>query len=317
MLYLLAALTLALASSQQFSVSSIPAASTTQSGGGGFAPRGNIRTLSDYDWSSGSSSFNSPKENFAERTVRDFATHGSRVGFIRKVYSVFLAQMLTTIGVTATIMNNDDLKYFLFKNHQVVTAIALGTSLVAVMSLVSHPTLRYKRPGNLIALGLHTLGQSILLGVFCSFFNPRNVCLGTMHSLTAFLGITAYTFANPNYDLSFLQTLLFTASSCLGIGILLGNLFNLPLYDNIFSGVSAVLMATYVARDTQAIVRGKGKYNYGQKEYILAALALYQDLYRLFTYGMQILARLEAQKRGGEGRGTGAGVRAPQLQLGF
>ena len=66
----------------------------------------------------------------------------------------------------------------------------------------------------------------------------------------------------------------------MSIGLILGSFFHMPLVDNLWSGISAVLMATFVARDTQAIVRGQGRYNYGQKEYILASLALYQDLYR-------------------------------------
>lgn len=257
-------------------------------------PRGNVPFGTAYY---PATSADPSKANFAERGARDFRTRDSRVGFIRKVYSVFMAQMVTTICVTATIMTNYELQQYLFINAKLVTAVALGTSLVAVMSLVSHPSLRYKRPGNLVALGLHTLGQSVLLGVFCSFFNPKTVCLGTMHSLTAFLGITMYTFANPNYDLSMVQTLMYTAMSCMSIGLILGSFFHMPLVDNLWSGISAVLMATFVARDTQAIVRGQGRYNYGQKEYILASLALYQDLYRFLIQMIRLADNATARER--------------------
>ncbi len=280
---------------QPASVTSV-AASASHGGG---PQKSNVRTLSDFEWynaQSSSAAGSGSSMNYQQRTFRDFATHSSRVGFVRKVYSIFSVQMLTTILVTANIMTNDRLKYFLYDNHQVVTAAAVITSLVSVMSLVMHPRLRYKQPQNLVVLGLHTVCQSILLGVFCTFFNPRTVCLGTMHTLTAFVAITAWSFAKPNYNLNWVQTLLFLSSTSLGVGALLGRFMDMPLYDNMFSAVSAVLMASYVAQDTQAVVRGEGKYAYGQKEYILAALNLYQDLYRMFMHGMHLLAKLEQQK---------------------
>ena len=50
--------------------------------------------------------------NFTERVASDFRTRDSCVGFIRKVYAVFLSQMVTTVCVTAMIMNNGNLQVF-------------------------------------------------------------------------------------------------------------------------------------------------------------------------------------------------------------
>ena len=261
---------------------------------GGFGLRDRTSQYSTFGPSS-SFSKSSNYEKF-DRKV-DFRSRQSRTGFIRKVYSVFMAQMVTTIGVTATIMTNEELKYFLYVNYKYVGMAATALSVIAVMSLVSHPTLRYKRPYNLAVLGVHTLCQSILLGVFCTFFNPRTVCLGTMHSLTAFAALTAYSFQkNPKYDLSMTGNLLLTASSAMVMGTILGRFFDMRLWDNVTSAISAILMAVYMAYDTQRVVGGNGKYPYGQKEYILAALNLYQDLYGLFIRIMQILHRLEQAK---------------------
>ncbi len=245
------------------------------------------------------SSHSFSSKNYIEFDSRtDFRTRGSRTSFIRKVYSVFMAQMVTTIGVTATIMTNEDLKYFLYANHRSVSIIATVLSIVAVMSLVRHPTLRYKRPHNLAVLGVHTLCQSVLLGVFCTFFNPRTVCLGTLHSLTAFAALTAYSFQkNPKYDLSVIGNVLLTASSCMIMGTILGRFFHMRLWDNMTSAISAILMAVYMAYDTQRVVGGRGKYPYGQREYILAALNLYQDMYGLFTHILLLLNKLEQTQR--------------------
>ena len=272
------------------------------------------RTQFNFDSAFGpSNSFSSKNYDEYVKNV-DFVTRNSRTSFIRKVYSVFMTQMITTIGVTAAITTNEDLKYFLHMNYKFVSITATVLSIIAVMSLVSHPTLRYKRPQNLAVLGVHTLCQSILLGVFCTFFHPRVLCLGTLHSLTAFTALTAYSFQNnPKYDLSIIGNLVLTASSCMVMGTLLGKFFDMRLWDNVTSATSAVLMAVYMAYDTQRVVNGKGKYAYGQREYILAALNLYQDLYGLFTRLVLLLSKLE-QTYGQAKGGTDLSPHTPYLR---
>jgi FtsH-binding integral membrane protein len=66
------------------------------------------------------------------------------------------------------------------------------------------------------------------------------------------------------------------------------------IFINYYSGALAVLFASYLAYDTQKIVGGKHhKYSYGQKEYILAALNLYQDVINFFIQIMNILNKVE------------------------
>lgn len=78
------------------------------------------------------------------------------------------------------------------------------------------------------------------------------------------------------------------------VGIVLNFFLKMPLIDNIISGALAVLFASYMAFDTQKIVGGKHhKYSYSQKEYILAALNLYQDVINFFMQIMSILTKLE------------------------
>ena len=73
---------------------------------------------------------------------------------------------------------------------------------------------------------------------------------------------------------------------------------NVPIIDNILCGVGAILASSYIYYDTKMIVGGKhATKRYGQKEYILAAMNLYQDAVNLFVQIMKILAKLEIDLR--------------------
>ena len=72
----------------------------------------------------------------------------------------------------------------------------------------------------------------------------------------------------------------------------------IPLLENILAGFGAVLFSVYLAFDTQMIIGGKHhKRQYGQNEYILAALNIYQDALNLFIQIMKILAKSNNKSR--------------------
>lgn len=145
----------------------------------------------------------SVKQEFTPRTLRDFQTRDSRQGFARKVYSIFSVQMLTTVLVAYTIMTNWQVANFLFRNLKPVMLASSVGSMVIVAALASNAMLRYTPPLNFILLGIHTIFQSIMLGLFSSMFDPQSVLIGAMHTLVAFLTITLYSFQpNPAYDLT-------------------------------------------------------------------------------------------------------------------
>jgi protein lifeguard len=232
---------------------------------------------------------------YDKRTLSDFSTRGSRAGFVRKVYSIFSAQMICTIAITGLIMNDASIKDFLFQYFKIFMTSAYLISTAVVVALVANPKLRYQKPYNFILLGLHTIMQSTLVGIFSSSINPRLVCLGTMHTLGTFLAITLYSFQpNEKFDLTPFGNVLLTGSASMLIGLFLNFFLKMPILDNIISGGLAVLFASYMAFDTQKIVGGKHhKYQYSQKEYILAALNLYQDVINFFIQIMNILMKLE------------------------
>lgn len=125
------------------------------------------------------------------------------------------------------------------------------------------------------------------------------MCLGTVHTLMAFVALTLYSLDPRSADLTVLGNVLLTSLTSLTVGVLLNIFFRMPLLDNLISGALAVLSAAYIAYDTKMIVGGRHhKYAYDEKEYILAAMNLYQDVLQLFVQILKILHKLSDKDDG-------------------
>lgn len=237
-----------------------------------------------------------PTQNTFESPIVDLSTQKwsrkYRFDFIKKVYSIFTVQILSTIVITYIIMNNPSLSSLLQINFKIVTLFSAVSSIVAALALVLSPRCRYSSPLNFILLGLFSIFQSVTVGTFSTLFNPRTVCLGSMHTLSALLAITLYAFQpNPKYDLTASGNILLAALATLTTGTILNFFFRMPMVDNLLSGLMAVVYAGYIAHDTQMIVGGKSKRQYSTDDYILAALNMYQDAIGLYIQMMKLLRR--------------------------
>jgi FtsH-binding integral membrane protein len=258
-------------------------------------------SFDDYDnidWGTASSGPGG-EVRYERRSYEDFMDRFSRKNFIRKVYAILIGQVTATAGVTAVIMKTPALQHFLFSNYKAVFATSFLGSTALVMTLCSRPRLRHTAPVNYVLLGVYTLLQAVMVGVYASLVSPRKVCLGSMHTLSVFSAITIYSFQpNPRWDLSAAGNTLLATLVSLTVGTILTRFFDMPMLDNFIYGACAVLFGVYVMHDTQKIVGGKHvRYQYSQREYILAALTLYQDLLNLFYQIMHILTKQDRKER--------------------
>lgn len=221
------------------------------------------------------------------------------MGFIRKVFAIFGAQMTTTIAVTYFIMRNSDVASFLLQNYQPISIGSFIVSTGIILTLVNNPKLRYTFPNNILLLGMHTFLQSVMVGTFSSLMSPKAVCLGTVHTLAVFIAIALYTLQPyPQFDFSILGNALLATVTSLGVGVVLNLFLDMPVFDNILSGVLAVVFALYLLHDLSQIVGGQHrKYQYNQKEYILAALNLYQDAISMYMHIVKLLKDNEERSK--------------------
>jgi FtsH-binding integral membrane protein len=251
------------------------------------------------------------------QTVTDFFSRDSRLGFIRKVYSIFGLQTLTTFAMILASQQSRSFQKFLLNSSQNLSIFSLlGSFIVPTIFSFSKP-LRQSFPVNLILLMVFTLCYSTGISLFTIALDSKeSVMMSLLYTVIAFASITIYTFQNnPKYDFHYVNGLLFTGTLTVLIGSLLNSLFfHLPLAENIISIITALLFAGYILHDTKMIITGKKKMRntsvrsrkgqisnenaaeapyYNSKEYILASMNLYLDVMGLLLELMKILSRMK------------------------
>mmetsp|Transcript_11808 Transcript_11808/g.15425 ORF Transcript_11808/g.15425 Transcript_11808/m.15425 type:complete len:331 (+) Transcript_11808:62-1054(+) len=227
----------------------------------------------------------------SERTLTDLHERDSRVGFIRKVYAVLSCQLLCTAGVAIYLNTSKHLLNLMYgPKGQWVMGLALISSFMPVVLLSLSEKLRHSFPTNVGLLAWFTLGESIIIGLFTTFFNTKSVITAMVQTGVAVLGLTLYSFQpNPKYDLTAHGQALFSTLFIFLIFGLMNFFFKSPAAELVKSAVGAALFSLFLIYDTQMIVGGKNKkVQYDSKEYILAALNLYMDIANLFIYLLRL-----------------------------
>ena len=101
-----------------------------------------------------------------------FSEENVRRGFIRKVYSILSFQLLVTMAVMGFFFI-EPVKQYSASNSWIFW-LAFATSLGCIFALSCFESVRRKSPGNLICLGIFTLGMYVyMFRIFHTFsFNP-------------------------------------------------------------------------------------------------------------------------------------------------
>ncbi|CAB9511542.1 Protein LIFEGUARD (Partial), partial [Seminavis robusta] len=149
-------------------------------------------------------------------------------------------------------------------------------------------------------LGLFTLGEAISVGFVSSFYAYRSVISAMAATMAATMSVSVYTVMqkNPKYDLTQWGAGLSSVAMIFLLYGIIGMLqmFNvipanfLPYNDAIYSFLGATLFSFYLAHHTRLIVAGKhAKYQMSEKDYVLGAMTLYNDIINMFIYILRII----------------------------
>ncbi|KAH8253739.1 hypothetical protein KR032_006682, partial [Drosophila birchii] len=219
-----------------------------------------------------------------------FDDQSIRKGFIRKVFGIFLVQLLFTLGVMAVFLYHKPTKYFVQRNIVVIAVAAVINIMVAVL-IVCSETVRRKHPVNLVCLAIYTVTMSLLLGAVSSFMDADVVLLGVGITAILVIGLSVYAL-QTKVDYTAMGAILVTLTLffiILGAAIYwapLGGRNNLP-----FSIFGALLGCFYLIYDIQMMIGGNHQYQFDPEEYVFAALSLYADVIQILIYVLRILER--------------------------
>jgi len=142
-------------------------------------------------------------------------------------------------------------------------------------------------PANYIMLGLITMSMTYMLGMISSYHEVQAVLIAI--GITFFISVgvtlfamqTKYDFTNCWMVMLFLVLALFGFGICVAITAPYGHYY---VMQAVYGGLGAVLMALFLAIDTQMIMGGKRKYQFSQEDYVFAALNIYLDICNMFLY---------------------------------
>jgi len=238
-----------------------------------------IKEQSNYNHV-GSDEPNSDIGGFGEKAVRR--------GFIRKVYSILMSQLVLTGAVIATFMFVDPVKAYVQTNMWVYYS-SMAVMFVCLISMACCESVRRKFPTNFIFLGVFTLCEGVMLGTLSTFYDVDAVLIavgitaGVTFALTIFAFQTKIDFTVCGGMLCAVLVIFMIA------GIIMAFLPKTKWTMIGYGSVGALIFSLYIVYDTQLMMGGKHKYSLSPEEYIFAALNLYLDIINLFMYLLMIV----------------------------
>lgn len=221
-----------------------------------------------------------PDEDFKFGTNVSSCAIDIRMGFIRKVYTILLVQLLSTTAVGATMMLNVGIKTWVQSNQwMMITAV--------VASFASLFALMWKRnsyPTNFYLLAAFTLVEAYTIGTVTSFYDSKVVLEALILTAGIFVALTLFTF-QTRYDFISLGSFLYMGLWGLIMVGFVGMFFpHGSGFELVYSGVGCLIFSGYILYDTSNILL-----RHSVDEYIMASVSLYLDVINLFLNILRIL----------------------------
>lgn len=215
-----------------------------------------------------------------------------RMGFVRKVYSILMVQLLFTAGVSFLFIKSTAVKQFVLSNDWAIWT-AYGSMLFLVIVLSCCGSFRRKHPHGMICLALFTISTAYVVGVTSLLYAET---LGTDTLLEAVLmtaiitgALTAFAF-QTKYDFTWSNGMFLSFFMIWIVFLMFMPLFPLtPITRTLYASIGAGFMCFFIVHDTQVMLGGKHKYSISVDEHVFAALNLYVDVINLFLHILRCL----------------------------
>lgn len=241
--------------------------------------------------------YNSQEQNFAGKKdpesnpaglLDSFEDKAVRRGFIRRVYSILVVQLVFTGAVISMFSFITELKTYVHDNRWVMwTSWGLAFAITIILACCGE--IRRKTPHNFIFLGLFTACWSIMMGTTASFYDVDAILIAVGCTAAVTLGLTLFAF-QTKIDFTACGGFFLALLLILCVGGIVMIFVPSTKYTMIgFGAAGALVFSLYIIYDTQLMMGGSHKYSLSPEEYIFAALNLYLDVTQLFMYILMIV----------------------------
>lgn len=217
--------------------------------------------------------------SFDNKTIRN--------GFIRKVYTILMLQLLITLSMISLFLYHEGTKKWV-RVHPEMFWICFAVTLVLIVCMACCTGVRRKAPMNFIFLFLFTIAEGFLLATAASVYQAEEVMLAVGITAAVCLGLTLFAF-QTKWDFTGLHSILFVAVLVLLLFGIIAICFPGKTMRLVYASLGALIFSLYLVYDTQMMMGGKHKYSISPEEYIFAALSLYIDVVNIFIYILSII----------------------------
>lgn len=205
-----------------------------------------------------------------------------QMGFLRKVYSLFLLGLLSASAGAFATMTDPDIARAVVGHVLIGTLVYFGVFFLA-MAVRKMPVV------NVLALLAFTFVSGAFLAPALMYAVLKTGSMDVVFQAAGitgsiFVGLTAYTFISKK-DFSFLGGIVYVGLFAV-IGIMVVNIFvQSQAATMAVSWIGSVLFSLFILFDTSRIMR-----THGSDEYVSGALSLYLDFINLFLFILRILS---------------------------
>lgn len=210
----------------------------------------------------------------------DFNDKSIRNGFIRKVYSILMTQLLITLSLIAIFLYHKPTQKWAMA-HREIFWICFAATIILIICMACCTSVRRKAPMNFIFLFLFTIAEGVLLAMAASTYRSEEVLMAVGITAAVCLALTIFAF-QTKYDFTGCHTILFIALVVLIIFGIIAMIWPGKTVQLVYASLGALIFSFYLIYDTQMIIGGKHKYSTSPEEYIFAALNLYLDVINIF-----------------------------------
>lgn len=217
----------------------------------------------------------------------DFTDKSIRNGFIRKVYSILMCQLLITVSMIALFLYHRPTKLWVMQ-HPEMFWICFAATIILLISMICCTNVRRKAPMNFVFLFLFTIAEGFLLATAASMYSSEEVLLAVGITSAVCLALTLFAF-QTKFDFTAMGSILFVAMVVFLIFGIIAIIWHGKIMTLVYASIGALLFSIYLVYDTQLMIGGNHKYSISPEEYIFAALNLYIDVINIFLYILTII----------------------------
>eukprot|EP00908_Phaeocystis_cordata_P019199 Transcript_30697.p1 GENE.Transcript_30697~~Transcript_30697.p1 ORF type:complete len:442 (-),score=170.45 Transcript_30697:72-1247(-) len=221
-------------------------------------------------------------------------TPQQKMEFVRKLYSILSTQLLVTVlicvgMIAASFKSWNASELSTFGSGLMANAFALMLCIMITMCPLLC-TLVYQKnsyPLNYILLGVFTILESLMLGLFCVLYYSAGygmqILIAAILTCLIFVALTLFTFFSK-LEFECMGPFLFAACLILFfwsiIYVVIASFSTVPSgFLMAFSLFGALLFCGFIIYDTNMIIN-----HYGVDDFIVGAIQLYLDVCELFVY---------------------------------